>query len=62
MLYKKNNNLYYLDKHFYVNNWVERGIKKALEHKGPVLIVSHGGVYWAVQEILELSIIDLDNG
>lgn len=32
-----------------------------LEHKEPVLIVSHGGVYWVVQEILGLLIIDLGN-
>jgi len=25
------------------------GINKALAHPGPVLIVAHGGVYWAVQ-------------
>jgi broad specificity phosphatase PhoE len=40
---------------------IKRGIEKALEHKGPVLIVSHGGVYWVVQEILGLPIIDLGN-
>jgi len=27
-----------------------RGINKALEQPGPVLIVSHGGVYWSVQK------------
>ena len=26
------------------------GINKALEQPGPVLIVSHGGVYWSIQE------------
>lgn len=40
---------------------IKRGIEKALEHKGPVLIVSHGGVYSVVQEILGLPITDLDN-
>lgn len=27
-----------------------RGVNKALEQPGPVLIVSHGGVYWSVQK------------
>jgi broad specificity phosphatase PhoE len=27
-----------------------RGINAALAHGGPVLIVAHGGVYWAIQE------------
>lgn len=40
---------------------IKRGIEKALENTGPVLIVSHGGVYWVVQEILGLPIIDLGN-
>ena len=40
---------------------VNQGIEKALEHKGPILIVSHGDVYWVVQEILGLPIIDLGN-
>lgn len=40
---------------------VEQGIEKALEHKGFVLIVSHGGVYQVVQEILGLPTIDLGN-
>lgn len=40
---------------------IKYGIEKALEHKGPVLIVSHGVVYWVVQEILGLPIIDLGN-
>ena len=40
---------------------ITRGLEKALQHKGPVLIVSHGGVYWVVQEILGLPIIDLGN-
>ncbi len=40
---------------------IKRGIEKSLAHKGPVLIVSHGGVYWALQEILGLPIIDLGN-
>lgn len=31
-----------------------RGINSALEHVGPVLIVSHGGVYWAVQKFAHL--------
>ena len=40
---------------------IKRGLEKALEHNGPVLIVSHGGVYWVVQEILGIPIIDLGN-
>jgi broad specificity phosphatase PhoE len=40
---------------------IKRGLEKALEHNGPVLIVSHGGAYWVVQEILGLPIIDLGN-
>jgi broad specificity phosphatase PhoE len=30
------------------------GINKALAHPGPVLIVAHGGVYWAVQIYADL--------
>jgi probable phosphoglycerate mutase len=30
------------------------GINVALMHKGPVLIVAHGGVYWAIQEYARL--------
>jgi broad specificity phosphatase PhoE len=30
------------------------GINRALEHDGPVLIVSHGGVYWTVQAHADL--------
>tara|TARA_R110002050_G_scaffold44262_1_gene105540 strand:+ start:43963 stop:44544 length:582 start_codon:yes stop_codon:yes gene_type:complete len=40
--------------HFH--EFVERsilGINKALEHKGPVLIVAHGGVYWAIKRAIE---------
>ncbi len=40
---------------------VKRGLEKALAHKGPVLITSHGGVYWALQEILDIPMIDLGN-
>lgn len=40
---------------------VKRGLIKALEHPGPVLIVSHGGVYCAIQEILGLEAGDLEN-
>ena len=40
---------------------IKRGLEKALQHNGPILIVSHGGVYWVVQEILGLAIIDLGN-
>lgn len=40
---------------------IKRGLEKALQHNAPILIVSHGGVYWVVQEILGLPIIDLGN-
>lgn len=40
---------------------IKRGLEKALQNNDPVLIVSHGGVYWVVQEILGLPIIDLGN-
>jgi probable phosphoglycerate mutase len=40
---------------------VSLGLQKALQYEGPVLIVSHGIVYWAVREILGLAIIDLGN-
>jgi len=40
-----------------------RGIIKALAHKGPVLVVSHGGVFWAVQQFAQLGQrFDLRNG
>jgi broad specificity phosphatase PhoE len=38
---------------------VKLGLKKALHHQGPVLIVSHGGVYCAIQDILGLAASDL---
>ncbi len=40
---------------------VTLGLEKALQYQGSVLIVSHGGVYWVVQEILGLPMIDLGN-
>jgi broad specificity phosphatase PhoE len=40
---------------------VKKGIIEALNQKGPVLIVSHGGVYWAIQEILGLSRMNINN-
>ena len=40
---------------------IKRGREKALDHKGSILIVSHGGVDWLVQEILGLPIIELWN-
>jgi len=40
---------------------VRSGLTKALAHKGPVLIVSHGGVYWAIQKILGRPWHDLGN-
>ena len=40
---------------------VVRGLKTALELPGPVLIISHGGVYWAIQDALRLPFQDLPN-
>jgi broad specificity phosphatase PhoE len=40
---------------------VTLGLEKALQYPGPVLIVSHGGVYWGVQHILALPMVDLGN-
>lgn len=37
--------------------FVERsliGVERALQEEGPVLIVAHGGTYWAIQQALEL--------
>jgi probable phosphoglycerate mutase len=38
------------------------GITKALAHPGPVLIVAHGGVYWAVQRHATYDEHDVPNG
>lgn len=38
------------------------GINKALSKEGPVLIVSHGGVFWSIQKYAQLSTkYDLEN-
>ena len=38
------------------------GVNKALEHQGPVLIVAHGGIYWAIQRAInQLALPDLPN-
>jgi len=38
------------------------GVRRALQPEGPVLIVSHGGTYWAIQQALKLlSLPDLPN-
>jgi broad specificity phosphatase PhoE len=42
-------------------NRVKVGLEKALEEKGPVLVISHGGVYWGLQEFLGLPLYDLGN-
>ncbi len=41
---------------FYVNfmNRALVGINKALSFSGPVLIVAHGGVYWAIEQALQV--------
>lgn len=40
---------------------VLKGINQALELPGPVLIVAHGGVCWAVQDALGLPFVDVHN-
>ncbi|MCX7342761.1 MAG: histidine phosphatase family protein [Proteobacteria bacterium] len=40
---------------------VVRGLKTALELPGTVLIIAHGGVYWAIQDALRLPFQDLSN-
>lgn len=40
---------------------VREGVSEALNLPGPVLIVSHGGVYWVIQKILNLPYQDLPN-
>ncbi|MFN7709446.1 MAG: histidine phosphatase family protein [Holosporales bacterium] len=42
-------------------NRVAKGVLKALELPEPVLIVSHGGVYWALQRAFALPFMDLAN-
>ena len=37
------------------------GLYKAMDYPAPVLIVSHGGVYWVIQEMLKLDVKDLPN-
>ena len=37
------------------------GLNQALKLPGPVLIIAHGGVYWAIQQALQLPFIDLAN-
>lgn len=38
------------------------GVNKSLAQKGPVLIVAHGGIYWAIQRALQrLDLPDLPN-
>ncbi|MFH1831849.1 MAG: histidine phosphatase family protein [bacterium] len=40
---------------------VKIGLDKAFELSGPVLIVAHGGVYWAIQDLLSLPVIEIAN-
>lgn len=40
---------------------VARGVLEALKLPEPVLIVSHGGVYWALQQAFGLPFMDLPN-
>lgn len=38
------------------------GVNKSLDQKGPILIVAHGGTYWAIQRALQLlDLPDLPN-
>jgi probable phosphoglycerate mutase len=40
---------------------VRNGLQQALVYPSPILIVSHGGVYWVMQEILKLANEDISN-
>lgn len=40
---------------------VLKGINQALELPGPVLIVAHGGLCWALQDALGLPLVDVHN-
>jgi len=40
---------------------IRTGLHAALQEQETVLIVAHGGVYWAVQEVLGLAPADIDN-
>lgn len=42
-------------------NRVMKGLQQALILQGPVLVVAHGAVYWAIQEALGLPFMDLPN-
>jgi len=33
---------------------VQQGLSKALQYPGPILIVAHGGTYWALAHLLQL--------
>jgi broad specificity phosphatase PhoE len=38
------------------------GVNEALGHESPILIVSHGGVFWAIQKFAGLQHFNLENG
>lgn len=41
----------------------KRGLTKALNHPGPILIVAHGGVFWAVETLIQCQLgRSLQNG
>lgn len=40
---------------------VKGGLEMAFAFPAPVLIVSHGGVYWAIQKILGMPFLDIHN-
>jgi uncharacterized phosphatase len=44
--------------HPHVKNFMQKalnGINKALSYKGPVLVVAHGGIHWALCSLMEIS-------
>lgn len=45
----------------YVNQFIERtisGVRKALSQPGPVLIIAHGGIHWAICHYLNIKYHD----
>ena len=44
-----------------LKNRMAKGLKAEQIYPGPVLIVSHGAVYWATQNMLDLAVKDTPN-
>jgi probable phosphoglycerate mutase len=45
-------------RHLHVREFLERtyhGFQKALSYEGPVLIVSHGGIHWALCYLMDIT-------